>query len=210
MVDMSLTCVICKEARANRSNEICSTCADEIRDNRTRIVRIVQYDPLWTSIFEDLKHVVESQLGDLAVAVEHVGSTAVPGLAAKPIIDLDVVLVSIVNLPSVISLLGELGYFHQGDLGISNREAFGRDANDVPRLGKPRPWPRHHLYVCSQDSRELRRHIILRDYLRANPSEASKYEALKRQLASRHRYDIDAYVDGKTAFIETILSRFSI
>jgi GrpB-like predicted nucleotidyltransferase (UPF0157 family) len=170
----------------------------------------VQYDPLWASVFEDLKQVIKSQLGDLAVAVEHVGSTSVPGLAAKPIIDLDVVLASITNMPSVILLLGELGYFHQGDLGIIGREAFGRDANDVPRLGKPRQWPLHHLYVCPQDSQELRRHIILRDYLRANPTEASKYETLKRQLASQHRYDIDGYVDGKSAFIETILARSSL
>ena len=181
----------------------------DINQHKTQIVQVVEYDPNWPLIFEEIKQVIEIQLGVLAVTVEHVGSTAVPGLTAKPIVDLDIVIGSEVDLPSVILLLSELGYVHLGDLGIDGREAFGRLTSEVPRLSKPRQWFPHNLYVCTKDSRELRRHIGFREYLRGNPSEASKYGDLKRQLALRYRYDIDGYVEGKSTFIEGALSRIS-
>ena len=98
-------------------------------------------------VTEEIKQAIEIQLGIWAVTVEHVGSTAVPGLAAKPIIDLDIVIASETDLPRVIFLLGELGYVHLGDLGIDGREAFGRPTSDIPRLGESRQWFSHHLYV---------------------------------------------------------------
>lgn len=178
--------------------------------HKTQIVQVVDYDPTWPLMFEEIKQAIEIQLGIWAVTVEHVGSTAVPGLAAKPIIDLDIVIASETDLPRVTFLLGELGYVHLGDLGIDGREAFGRPTSDIPRLGESRQWFSHHLYVCTKESQELRRHIGFREYLRGNPSEASKYGTLKRQLALQYRYDIDGYVEGKSTFIAGALSRISI
>src|SRR3974390_1457583 len=116
-------------------------------------VIIVKYDPGWPSLFEELRAPVLAALGDLVVTVEHVGSTAVPGLAAKPIIDMDVVVPTVSEIPEAIVRLAALGYIHRGDLGIPGREAFTAPADK----------PRHHLYVCSPDSSELRRHLSFRD-----------------------------------------------
>lgn len=90
-----------------------------------------------------------------AAAIEHVGSTAVPGLAAKPIIDMDVLLGSATDLPLVIAQLASVGYQHRGDLGVTGREAFRAPPNDLP----------HHLYVCPPRSPEYMRHISFRGYL---------------------------------------------
>src|SRR5262245_51865013 len=104
-------------------------------------------------------------LAGVAVTIEHVGSTAVPGLAAKPIIDMDVVIRSRSDLPAVITRLATLGYQHQGDLGIPDREAF-----------RPPPGlPPHHLYVCLAGCAALRNHITLRDHLRSHPADAATY-----------------------------------
>ena len=160
-------------------------------------VIVVDYDPAWPQLFEQLRDRVVAALGDLVVAVEHVGSTAVPGLPAKPIIDLDVVIPAIADLPAAIERLATLGYVHRGDLGIPGREAFSR----------PPDTPPHHLYVCARDSAELRRHLLFRDYLRAHPEDARAYGALKRQLAARFRDDREAYTEAKTAFVADILRR---
>lgn len=170
-------------------------------------ILIVDYDPQWPVVFHDLSRVIGGALGELALYTEHVGSTAVPGLAAKPIIDLDVVIASGAQLPAVVQALTSLGYEHQGDLGIQQREAFNRQGDDVPRDGTGKVWPEHHLYVCVKDSREIRRHLAFRDHLRANPPEVVAYGALKRRLAGQFRDDREAYVAGKTKFIEGVLGR---
>jgi GrpB-like predicted nucleotidyltransferase (UPF0157 family) len=120
----------------------------------------------------------------------------VPGLAAKPIIDLDVVIGSPDDLPAVIAELRPLGYRPQGDLGVPGREAFNY----------PPGRPPHHLYVCALGHRELARHLAFRDFLRAHPDTARTYATLKRSLASRFRNDRDAYTEAKTTFIEQVLA----
>ncbi len=162
-------------------------------------VIIVDYDPHWPDRFEELRAPVVAALGDLVVIVEHVGSTAVPGLAAKPIIDMDVVVPSVSDLPEVIVRLAMLGYVHQGDLGIPGREAFMSPA------GKPR----HHLYVCAVGSDELRRHRSFRDCLLTHPDDARAYGALKKDAALRFAHDRAAYTEAKTRFVEAILQRAS-
>jgi GrpB-like predicted nucleotidyltransferase (UPF0157 family) len=157
---------------------------------------IEDYDPHWPGQFELLRSRLAPALDPLAAAIEHVGSTAVPGLAAKPIIDLDILLRCPTDLPEAISRLAILGYQHRGDLGIPGREAF-RPPSVVP----------HHLYVCAPESREYIRHITFRDHLRANPEEARAYERLKRTLAQEYRHDREAYNEAKTEFVEAILRR---
>ena len=175
--------------------------------NKTRTIKIVDYDPQWSLVFTELGRAIETTLGNLALSIEHVGSTSVPGLAAKPIIDLDVVIESNARLPDVIQSLAVLGYVHEGDLGIAGREAFARQGQDVPRDGTGRTWLNHHLYVCVQDSSELKRHLAFRDYLRKNPDAVRAYSELKRQLAQRFPHDIDSYIEGKKTFVEESLKR---
>jgi GrpB-like predicted nucleotidyltransferase (UPF0157 family) len=172
-----------------------------------RAVQIVDYDSQWPLAFRELSDVIAEALGELALAIEHVGSTSVPGLAAKPIIDLDVVISSRDVLSEVIDSLRQLGYTHQGPGAVCGREQFAREGCDVPRTDTGRVWPDHHLYVCAQNNPELIRHIAFRDYLRSHPDEARAYDTLKRQLAKRFRHDRDAYGVSKTEFIEGILER---
>ncbi|MBQ5342769.1 MAG: GrpB family protein, partial [Oscillospiraceae bacterium] len=113
-----------------------------------RNIKVVPYDSGWKKDFEDIRIELQNALGDLPLSIEHVGSTSVPGLSAKPIIDIDVVIENNDLLGDVIEALGKNGYIHEGDLGIEGREAFRCE-------GKPH-LREHPLYVCPQDSPELK------------------------------------------------------
>lgn len=160
-------------------------------------VIIVDYDPKWEMTFQALRDGIAPKLGELLVCMEHVGSTSIPGMAAKPIIDIDIVVRSSEDIPPAIERLSSLGYRHVGDLGIAGREAF-----ESPKGGAA-----HHLYLCSSESRALKRHITFRDYLRSHPREAKEYSALKKALSIEHRHDRVAYTDAKTEFVEDILRK---
>jgi GrpB-like predicted nucleotidyltransferase (UPF0157 family) len=136
-------------------------------------------------------------LGTMVSAIEHVGSTSVPGLAAKPIIDLDVLLAAAAYWPETIRRLATLGYEHEGDLGIAGREAF----RTPPTLFA------HHLYVCLPNCEEFPRHILLRNYLRSHPAEVSAYSNLKWDLFARFANDRAAYIQNKAAFVEQLVQR---
>ncbi len=172
---------------------------------RAKVI-ICDYDPRWPHEFAELATVLTAHLGPLLQRVEHVGSTSVTGLAAKPIIDLDVVIASEQMLPEVIRSLAELGYEYEGDRGITGRAAFARVDDGVPWDGSDRIWPQHHLYVCPADSLELARHLAFRDYLRGHPDVARRYERLKRNLAAEYAHDRVAYTDGKSAFVQEVLA----
>jgi GrpB-like predicted nucleotidyltransferase (UPF0157 family) len=159
-------------------------------------VVIADYDPSWPATFQQLRDRLAATLGQLAVAIEHVGSTAVPGLAAKPIIDLDVVIADRADLPTAIQQLRPLGYQHEGDLGVPGREAFTTPAGT----------PAHHLYVCAIGTPALDRHLALRDALRADPGAADAYGDLKRALAAELGDDRAGYTEAKSAFIEQVLA----
>jgi GrpB-like predicted nucleotidyltransferase (UPF0157 family) len=160
-------------------------------------VVVVEYDESWDREFEELARPIRGGLGDVAAVLEHVGSTAVAGLAAKPAIDIDVVVRSVREISVVIERLARLGYVHQGDLGIAGREAF--------------QWPsgtqRHHVYAVVEGTSPHRDHIDFRDYLRANPDEARAYAELKKQVAREHAGDRAAYSAAKSDFILEALRR---
>jgi len=158
--------------------------------NRPRVL-VVDYDPSWPDTFEVLRRGVWAAVYDIALAVEHVGSTGVPGLAAKPVIDMDVIVTSRDEVPEVIVRLGALGYLHQGNLGIEDREAFR----------SPEGLPAHHLYVCLEGGTALANHLALRDFLRRNPAAAAEYGRIKKQLAAQFPHDMDGYISGKTNYI---------
>ncbi|MBW4080560.1 GrpB family protein [Paenibacillus sp. S150] len=164
---------------------------------KTKVVELVPYDPVWKAEFGRLRDWLLEIMGDLIIAAEHVGSTSVEGLSAKPIIDIDLVMESYAVLPEIIDRLGQYGYEHQGNLGIEGREAFRREQEDG--------FMKYHLYVCPKDGKGYLEHIALRDYLRAHPEACQEYEGVKLKLAGQFLYDIDAYCKGKTAVIHSIL-----
>ncbi|QNK64203.1 GrpB family protein [Pedobacter sp. PAMC26386] len=168
-------------------------------------VVVVPYSTTWATEFGKLKMIFSGQLQDLILRIEHVGSTAVPGLAAKPIIDIDLIINNKYKFDHIIEILSKLGYTHGGEMGIPGREAFTRNSALTPEDGSGNFWPQHHLYVCLENSNSLRNHLIFRDYLRNNPKKVKEYSELKLKLAKNHTFDIDGYVEAKTTFILSIL-----
>lgn len=160
---------------------------------RPEPVEIVDYDPRWPGEFERLAARARAALGPLVLRVEHVGSTAVPGLAAKPVIDLICVIPSETGVPAAIEALAAT-YVHEPDRGVEGLVGFR--------------WPegerRHHLYVAWADSPELWRMLAFRDRLREAPGEARAYADLKRSLAERFRDDRRGYTYAKTEYVERV------
>jgi putative glutamine amidotransferase len=165
---------------------------------RSSDYHIADADPLWPSSFDVEATRVRDALGGVATRVEHVGSTSVPGLAAKPIVDIQVSVSSMVPRDSYIEPLRSLGYRWTLDPWSDEHEYFSRDDNGARA---------YQIHVCPAGGRWERRHLAFRDWLRAHPDDAGAYEALKRRLASEHPNDIFRYVDSKTAFIRSIEAR---
>jgi GrpB-like predicted nucleotidyltransferase (UPF0157 family) len=156
---------------------------------------VTTYDPQWPVLFRELRDRVDAALADVAHVTEHVGSTAVPGLDAKPIIDLDVAVSDNAAMGAAVTALAAAGWQHQGDLGITGREAF------LP----PPDAVYHHLYAVVAGSQPYRDHIDLRDFLRTHPVQAARYADLKHRLAVLLETDRSAYSDGKAAMIGDLL-----
>lgn len=157
---------------------------------------IAEYSSDWVVQFEVIKAHLSEVLGSLAVAIEHVGSTSVPGLAAKPILDIDMAVPTSSDVPEGIARLSTIGYAHRGDLGITGREAF-----------EPSPgYHPHHPYLLAADSREFRRHIAFRNRLRSDEQARQEYEQLKRKLAVEYAANVTNYSIAKTEFVERILA----
>jgi len=157
-------------------------------------VVVTDYDVKWPARFESLRDRIAAALGPLVVVIEHVGSTSVLNLCAKPIIDLDVV-VHAEDVPAAIAAVEALGYCHEGDLGLTGREAFRWTAE----------FPEHHLYVCPEGSSAFERHVIFRDYLRNHPDQARKYGAVKKRLAERYHHDRTKYQAAKCEFVDSLM-----
>ncbi|HAQ56453.1 MAG TPA: hypothetical protein DCR44_03510 [Acholeplasmatales bacterium] len=165
----------------------------------TKHVVVVPYDDRWPMAFQKIRTELADALGDAALAIEHVGSTAVVGLAAKPVIDIDVAIASLADFPVVRTRLEAIGYRHEGDQGIPGREVFKYE--DKTHLMK------HHLYVCARDAAEWKRHLAFRDHLRTHADDRDAYGAVKRLAALRHPEDIEGYMAEKAGIITAILAR---
>jgi GrpB-like predicted nucleotidyltransferase (UPF0157 family) len=176
--------------------------------SRSAPIHIQEYTADWQQTFTALRAVYAAHLAGLVVAIEHVGSTSVPGLAAKPVIDIDLVIESRTQLPAVLEALAKLGYSHAGDQGITDREAFKRSSDLAPIDGGGIHWQRHNLYVCVEGSIALKNHLTLRDHLRTHPADVQAYSDLKRKILEEDPYDIDRYIRLKTPFIIDILRRY--
>jgi GrpB-like predicted nucleotidyltransferase (UPF0157 family) len=161
-------------------------------------IRVVDHDPAWPALAErELRRVGEA-VGEVAVRVEHVGSTAVPGLAAKPIIDLQLSVDAIEPRARYVAALERLGYLF----------APAPESPDHHFFALPPERPRtHHLHVCEAGSEHELRHLAVRDFLRGHPGEAARYAALKREVAARHPQDRLAYIAGKDAYVTALEGR---
>lgn len=159
-------------------------------------VRLTPYQPDWERAFLGERAWLHETLGNALLEVQHIGSTAVPGLSAKPILDIGVAVQDFNEAFAIVGPLEALGYTYRGEYGIARRHYFVK--------GKPKT---HHLHVLEHSSLEWRNHLRFRDYLRRHPNTAAEYAALKQRLAERFPRDREAYTDGKHAFIRAILNR---
>ena len=168
---------------------------------------IREYATNWVFDFQTIKTILQEVLQHLHVTVEHVGSTAIPGLSAKPIIDIDIVFENNVSFSEIKNRLESIGYYHNGNQGITDRDVFKRNNALIkhPVLDSIT----HHLYVCPAHSEELKRHLLFRDYLRTNEEARIEYQQLKLNLAeeANHNQKIYAQLKEEKAkpFIEQVL-----
>jgi GrpB-like predicted nucleotidyltransferase (UPF0157 family) len=165
----------------------------------TQEIAVCDYDPDWPRWFVTLRARLWPAVEPVAIRIDHVGSTSVPGLAAKPIIDMDIVVALADAVELAIERLEGIGYRWLGDLGIPGREAF-----------RPPPGaadPPHHLYVVVDDNQAHRDHWLLRDLLRGDAEARQRYAALKRRNAELARGDMDYYVEAKADLVTELLAR---
>ena len=162
----------------------------------TEIV-VEDYNPDWPQWFETVSRIVWPAVADLAIRIDHVGSTAVPGLAAKPIIDMDIVVADQDDVTQVIERLASIGCRWRGDLGVVGREAFDQVPGEA--------MPPHHLYLVVENNRAHLDHWLLRDIMREDPAARAAYAALKRRNAELAGGDIDFYIAAKARFVAEML-----
>ncbi|MFE6506022.1 GrpB family protein [Nocardioides sp. NPDC057767] len=159
-------------------------------------IEVTAYDQSWPIRFEEVAEILRKALADGPEAsVEHVGSTSVPGLAAKPILDIDVI-VAPQDVPAAVAALVRIGYRHRGDLGVAGREAFHAPDDD----------PRRHVYVCAAGTMNVRNHLAVRDILRRRDDLRDEYAAVKLSLAADPDMDIDNYLARKSDVLQKILA----
>jgi GrpB-like predicted nucleotidyltransferase (UPF0157 family) len=156
----------------------------------------VPYDARWPREFERARAEVATAMGDRLAAIHHIGSTSIPGIHAKPIIDMLAVVVDLEAIDARSGQMRSLGYEVMGEFGIAGRRYFRRSDSAGVRT--------HHVHAFVEGSPHILRHLAFRDYLRAHPDPRDRYAALKQKLAAAHPRDIEAYMDGKDAFIRQI------
>ncbi|WP_310487437.1 GrpB family protein [Chamaesiphon sp. VAR_69_metabat_338] len=162
----------------------------------TRKVEVVPHDRNWQNLFKAESRQLSIAFGDNAIAIHHIGSTAIETIYAKPIID---ILIEVKNLDRVDDLnpqIESLGYITMGEFGIVGRRFFRKDDNAGIRT--------HHIHTFEVGSPQIERHLAFRDYLRSHPEAARQYSELKQQLAQQYPTDIQNYMDGKADFIAEI------
>lgn len=161
----------------------------------TKGPRVVEYQDRWVQDFAWIRDELSRALAAVPhESIEHVGSTSVPGLAAKPVIDVDVIVLP-AHVSSAIAALVAIGYRHQGDLGLEGREAFKA----------PDEGPRRHVYVCVAGSLHLRNHLAVRDVLRRRPDLRDAYAETKLSLVAQPGLEMASYIVGKSAILQRVL-----
>ena len=167
---------------------------NQLKDSRK--VEIVLHDPTWRVTFlEDSKQIALA-MGENVVTIHHIGSTAIPNIYAKPIIDFLIEVKDIAKVDEHNPAMAILGYEAMGEFGLPGRRFFLKNST----LGKRT----HHLHTFEAKSLEIKRHLVFRDYTIAHPEVAQKYSELKRELAKKYPEDIQGYMNGKNGFIKEV------
>lgn len=162
-------------------------------------VTVVDYDPRWPVLYEEERDLILSVVGEIIAAVEHIGSTAVPGLGGKPIIDIMAAVHSLADADRCIEQLEGIGFEYVPEHEVTTPER---------RYFRKGPQENHrHLHLVELRSAFWRDHLLFRDYLRSHPDVAQQYHQLKKELGAKHRMDAKAYTDAKASFIESVISR---
>lgn len=160
----------------------------------TRKVAVTAYNPDWPSRFQREAELIRAIFKDEILQIHHIGSTSIPGLAAKPVIDIMPVVIDIELVDRFNTEMISLGYEPRGENGLHGRRYFQKGGNQRT----------HHIHIYEKGNTETTRHLVFRDYLRANGEDAKKYGALKTKLAEQFPYDIDSYIKGKEALVKEI------
>ena len=163
---------------------------------------IEKYTSNWVRDFADIKREIDKELHGLDYIIEHVGSTSVPNLASKPIIDLDMIYSNPADWIKIKSRLEEIGYDHNGNQGIADREVFKRYGKGTREI---LDGVMHHLYVCPTTSKALERHILSRDFLRINEWARLEYQQLKYELAEKANQDRKKYAELKELHVNDFI-----
>ena len=165
-----------------------------------REIKVVPYDPEWPNLFKIEADRIAAVLDQQVVAIHHIGSTAIPNISAKPIIDMLVVVQDIEKIDDFNEEMTKQGYRPRGERGIPGRRFFikGDDANRT-----------HHIHIFQTGNPEIERHLNFRDYMIAHPEEAQAYGRLKEELTQRFPHDIEGYMAGKDGFIKEIEKKLS-
>ena len=161
-----------------------------------RKVEVVPHNPEWKNLFKTEARAIATILGSNAIDIHHIGSTSIPNIYAKPIIDILVAVKEIDRVDSKSSSMENLGYQAMGEFGIEDRRFFRKHNSSGIRT--------HHVHIFPANSPQIKRHLAFRDYIIAHPASAEQYSNLKRQLAQQYPHDIESYMDGKDAFIKDI------
>lgn len=160
----------------------------------SRVIAVVPYDPQWPSLFAQEAAALYKVLGDNCLEIHHIGSTAVPGLAAKPVIDMIPVVADITCVDACNEHMRALGYDPQGEFGMPFRRFFQKGTDNRT----------HHVHIFEQGSAEIERHLKFRDWMRTHTDDRQAYAQLKNDLASKFAHDNNAYCLGKEEFISQI------
>lgn len=166
---------------------------------------IHSYNPLWSDEYNRIYQVLKAHLANFSTDIQHVGSTAVPGLPAKPILDIDIIIEHKSLLTGVSAKLEQVGYINRGDQGIPGRFAFRQQSLSTPETLDRQKWMEHHLYVCDADSLALKNHLLVRDALLKDAQLMAQYAGIKMGIANTPGMTREEYTRQKTAFILTIL-----
>lgn len=158
-----------------------------------RKVEVVPHNPNWRQEFERESQHIAIAVGNNVIKIHHIGSTAIPGIYAKPIIDMLVEVENIEQVDTRNLQMKELGYEAMGEFGIAERRYFRKNINEIRT---------HHVHAFQKDSLDIQRHLYFRDYMIAHPQYAQQYSELKQNLAKKFPSDIESYMDGKDSFIK--------
>jgi GrpB-like predicted nucleotidyltransferase (UPF0157 family) len=161
----------------------------------TRKVEVVSHNPAWVVLFQTEADALAIVFGDQLVAIHHIGSTAIPGIGAKPILDILVEVWDIQKVDGLNHDMEKLGYQPRGEYGIPGRRYFVKKSGEVHT---------HHVHTFQSDNPQVERHLNFRDYLVIHLQDALAYSQLKEDLARQYPEDMDGYVAGKNDFIQNI------